>query len=460
MKMVGAKDTNIKYLHAFISKYLVIFGPHCERHDSLLVGPLSRVPSQALVGNRRRKRKLCTNYGSTGSSSCYVVAIADVACVCNLYIMNRNRYFVSFNVIHLVYIILLSTSSKNGTTWCFSVATKLDVGSARGIPHWLSKSQRQQSLNSDNCRLPPSKDISFSLNSTSCAVPTSKKSEEITNIVIHKMKETVSHTGTFTSLRMIGEQFARQLELFSERTFERIGERTAERTMKRATERTLERVAERTYERVGERAIERTGERVLERTGERFVERTGERALERVGERVLDQVGKKSLIKQSEKKLLNASIFKVRRVLLGKSAIRVGRTLTIALPLLGGLFALYLFQSDVQRMREERRKQLFPPLYGGKKDIHMNRSLNLMAVSALLLFISTGLIDLLDAIVHFWIAYGLLISHYGNSSHHMMERISMCCAIFSTIFAILGEVCSYLSRNRSDSRPDVATGSS
>lgn len=378
--------------------------------------------------------------------------------------MNRNRSFVSINTAYLVYIILLTKSTQHGTTWCFSVATKLDAGTARGIHHWRSNSKPQQSLNSDECHEPLSKDVSFSLNITNGSGQSSKRSEEITNIVVDKMKETVSHTGTFTSLRMIAEQFARQLE--------RVSERTSERAMKRATERTLERVAERTYEKVGERAIERAGERVLERTserlvertGERLAERTGERALERVSERVLDQVGKKSLIKQSEKKILNASINKIRRTLFGKSlsrsAMRIGRTLTIALPLFGGLFALYLFQSDVQRVQEERSTQRFTPTEAGAKDdTHKHRSMNLIAISALLLFISTGLIDLLDAIVHFWIAYGLFISHHGSSSHHLMEQISMCCAIFSTICAIFGEVCSYLNRkkNENDSSRDVAT---
>jgi hypothetical protein len=107
-------------------------------------------------------------------------------------------------------------------------------------------------------------------------------------------------------------------------------------------------------------------------------------------------------------------------------------------------------------VQEERRKQQFAPLKEGTKDMHTHRSRNLMAVSALLLFISTGLMDLLDAIVHFWISYGLFISYSGGSNQHMMEQISMGCAVLSTLCAILGEVCSYLNRNRNDNRQDVA----
>ena len=366
--------------------------------------------------------------------------------------MNHFRLFDAFSITYLALITLLTTRGRHGATWGFSLATKLDVdaGSARVIPRWLNKSQLQQWSRSDDCPVPR--------NSTSYIAPKSKNSEEIANIVLHKVKNTVSHTGTFTSLRIIAEQFVRQIERVSERSFERISERATERTIKRATERTLERVAERTYERVGERA----GERVLEHVGERVLERTGERALERVGERVLDQVGKKALIKRSEKKLIAKSMNKVRRIMLGKSlsrsAIRIGRTLTIALPLVGGLFALYLFQSDVQRVQEERHNQILVPLPNSTKDVPEQRPLNMIAVSALIFFISTGLLDLLDAIVHFWIAYGLFISHFGSSSHHLMERISTCCAISSTLCAIMGEVSSYLYRKGSNS-PQVATSS-
>ena len=372
--------------------------------------------------------------------------------------LNDNSSFVPRTFVYLLCTALLTITYRHGATLYFSEATKLDAGPFRGLPIWLMKSRRQQSFSVDDRNVPRPSDLSFSTNRTHSVVPISKTTEDITNIVLHRVKETVSHTGTLTSLRIIAEQFIRQLERVSERTFERIGERSTERTMKRATERTLERMTERTYERVGERVIERFGERVLERAGERVVERTGERSLERVGERVLDQVGKKALIKQSEKKVLYTTIFKVRTTLLGKSlsrsAIRIGRTLTIALPLLGGLFALYLFQADVQRVQEERR---IHPLRSRKEEGQEPRSLNMIEVSTLLLFISTGLIDLLDALVHFWIAYGLFISHSGSSSHYVMEQISICCAILSTLCAVFGEVCSYMNRNNNDNRRGMAS---
>lgn len=284
--------------------------------------------------------------------------------------------------------------------------------------------------------------INSGINESSLLRRNSTETPEINEIVVHKVKETVSHTGVITTLHIIVERFVESMERFSEHTLERVTERTlqrsAERSWERVGERTLERVGERTWERSGERVLERVNERALERfserMGERMWERVGERALERTGKRTLERGGERALNRFLERRFLGLS--------LGHLAVRLGRGLTIALPLFGGLFALYLFHGDILRWQDERLKL--------KACVDMNDSEHLgpqryswSATAALALLLGAGITDFLDAMLHFWMSYGLWVAHHPHCAHDWKETTIWVCAILSTIFAICGEIFSH-----------------
>ena len=271
--------------------------------------------------------------------------------------------------------------------------------------------------------------------------PSGDETAEITEIVVHKVKETIGHTGAMTTLYVLVERFVERMERFrsiervTERTLERMGERSWERFGERVGERSLERFGERSLERFGERSLERFGERSLERFGERSLKRVGERSLERVGERSLERIGERSLERFLERRFLGLS--------LGRLALRLGRSLTIALPLFGGLFALYLFRGDVVRWQEERRQR-----------IHrrpQNNSWKSSSTIALAFLFGTGATDFLDAVLHFWMAYGIWVAHHPHHIHDDWREIaSIWCAVLSTVFAICGEICSHRSSIRQE----------
>lgn len=100
--------------------------------------------------------------------------------------------------------------------------------------------------------------------------------------------------------------------------------------------------------------------------------------------------------------------------------LRLGRTVLITLPVLGGIFALYLLKSDVERLKEEWTHKL---------------------KTSSALFLGAGIVDCLDSALHFFIAYAL-VKHLSHRRLAVAEEWSFACAIISTIFAVLGEIAS------------------
>jgi hypothetical protein len=238
----------------------------------------------------------------------------------------------------------------------------------------------------------------------------------------------------------LGERTAERL---GERAAERIGERSAERIGERAAERlgerAAERMGERSAERIGERAAERIGERAAERIGERSAERIGERSAERIGERAAERIGERALERAAEigERVGEHSVIAGRRGLKEvarplaltipeRVALRIGRGVLIALPALGGVFALYLLKMDKTRAATERKNGARLPS---------------------LLFGGAAVTDAVDAVFHFAIAYGV----FHEFSHHVLaqlEEASLACAFISTFCAVMGEILAYRRRKK------------
>lgn len=281
---------------------------------------------------------------------------------------------------------------------------------------------------------------------------------------------------------MTGRGVERYGERFVERFGERAGERVAERgavagqrflsraERKMATgvaERTGERVAERTGQRFLSRGERRMATSVAERTGERITERTGQRMAERAAERGASASSKYSTAarrsigrhvaelgeRTSETGLVLAS--KGRRAAAtatdraSYAAVRttermtrsVARIFLIALPALGGLFALWLLKADVKRIREVREEREDYEWACGT--LPSKRRPCLPST----MFAGAAVADLVDAVAHFVIAYAVLIE-LGHSKILKWEEISMACAIVSTILAIAGEVADWRKMNK------------
>lgn len=235
----------------------------------------------------------------------------------------------------------------------------------------------------------------------------------------------------------------RVTERLGERTAERLGERAAERIGERSAERigerAAERIGERSAERIGERAAERIGERAAERIGERSAERIGERSAERIGERAAERIGERALERAAEigERVGEHSVIAGRRGLKEvarplaltipeRVALRIGRGVLIALPALGGVFALYLLKMDKTRAATERKNGARLPS---------------------LLFGGAAVTDAVDAVFHFAIAYGV----FHEFSHHVLaqlEEASLACAFISTFCAVMGEILAYRRRKK------------
>jgi hypothetical protein len=279
--------------------------------------------------------------------------------------------------------------------------------------------------------------------------------------------------------RLAEEAGERAAGRFAERSAERLFEEAGEHLTERAAERAAKRLAEEAGERAAGRIAERSAERLAEEAGEhaagRFAERAAKRLVEEAGEKVLDKSGERGtkifaerIIQSIEKSGAAAEHFPGKKAIevvserltmgtrgtqqaakvaerKGKTLIerrlqaflsaertilvlrRVGRGALIAVPVLGGLFATYLFKSDVARMKEEklRRKQEGGPLV------------------VWLIFGGAAFADGLDALCHFAIALSVLLD--ALSHHHMfvLEQISWGCAIGSTACAVGGEILSH-----------------
>ena len=211
--------------------------------------------------------------------------------------------------------------------------------------------------------------------------------------------------------RLVERSGERLAERAGERLAERAGDRLVERGLERSGERWLEAGLERGLEQAGEkiveRGLERTGERLVERGLERSGERIVERGLERVGERGLEQAGERVAERSLERGL-------ERTVVRSRVSSRAARGILTALPALGGIFALYLVRSDIQRWKEVRLNRV------------SRRCFETAAVA-----------DTIDALLHFVIAY-LLLSRRGHWA--WTEKLSVRCAVVSTVAAVVGEI--------------------
>jgi hypothetical protein len=235
----------------------------------------------------------------------------------------------------------------------------------------------------------------------------------------------------------LGERLA---DLSGMRIFERTGERAGERFAERSAERLGESIAPRLGERVSEsvgnqwikRAGERSGKEIAERASERFSEsvtsKAGERIIESASESVMLERAGEHAVASSVSHSMAAARASGRALMLR----RVGRGVLIALPVLGGLFALFLLRQDMSRAIAEwrsRRVKFTPSLRFGNY--------------SWVLFASASFADGLDAVCHFAIAYeacGGMMGH-GHVSH-LLEAISLTCAVISTVSAVGGEVLS------------------
>ncbi len=229
--------------------------------------------------------------------------------------------------------------------------------------------------------------------------------------------------------RGIERSAERGTERLIERGVERITERGTERIAERGIERALESNAERIAERGIERVLEGNAERVAERGWEklfpkrarqfaatkieRFAKSGTKRIVERNGERVAEHV----LERSGERSLLRIEERFVERLLP-----KLGRSLSLALPALGALFGWYLFQQDLKRMSQEDKKK------------------------TKVFFGVAAVTDFVDMVLHIWIVYALW-AHLSHSSLIVAEKMSLACAVGSTVSAVLGEIICSLPRH-------------
>lgn len=262
-------------------------------------------------------------------------------------------------------------------------------------------------------------------------------------------------------LERSGDRLAeRGAEKVAERGAERLIKRGIETSAERGTERIVERGVERMTERGAERIAERGVERVLEGNAERIAERGIERILEGNAERIIErgafrkgtqwfatnkveriaESGTKRLVERNGERLAEhvlersgeRGLGRLERRFVERLLPKFGRSLSLALPALGALFGWYLFQQDVKRMSQEQKR----------------RTKALFGVAALT--------DFMDIVLHVWIVYALW-AHLSHSSMIVAEKMSMACAIGSTVSAVLGEiVCSLPHNHTIDSQSAVA----
>lgn len=222
--------------------------------------------------------------------------------------------------------------------------------------------------------------------------------------------------------RAVDRALERTIEISGERAIERAAEKVGERAFERTGEKLAERAAERTYDAIAERVAERAMEHATERAGERVAERAGERIAERSGERIVERAGEQVVSGKGSGRAIER-IFGVS----SKNIFpRLGRGALITLPVLGGIFAIYLLKSDVQRLKEEWK-------------------LNIRTSSAC--FFGSGLADCIDSFLHFFIAFALW-NHLSHTKLAIAEELSFGCAIFSTVCAVLGEIISLRTQKR------------
>ncbi|KAG7349714.1 hypothetical protein IV203_012311 [Nitzschia inconspicua] len=105
-----------------------------------------------------------------------------------------------------------------------------------------------------------------------------------------------------------------------------------------------------------------------------------------------------------------------------RASVRFAKGLTISLPVVGGIFAAYLFHQDVERIRTETSAD-------GKRR------------STLAFFLGAAVADLMDVFLHFFIAAGLTLQ-LRRHTLAMAEEWSIGFAAVSTVCAVCGEILS------------------
>jgi hypothetical protein len=161
----------------------------------------------------------------------------------------------------------------------------------------------------------------------------------------------------------------------------------------------------------------------MERIWESIFGRAGKRTAERAGERAgLAVVERRALTVSSKRIALK----------------RLGRGALISVPVLGGVFALWLCRADMIRAGEEWNRK--------RSDL------------VWMTFIAAALADGTDAITHFVMAYALLTETMGHHELVLVESISLACAIISTLFAVGGELLSQLKIRRAVKRREEQAG--
>ena len=210
---------------------------------------------------------------------------------------------------------------------------------------------------------------------------------------------------------------------------------TGKRMLEQAAKKRGPKLASRAAGRAGKRALTGVGTRVVEKAkmrsgmkaAARTSERIGERALQGVGDRFLDQASRTmeapgTAVGHTGKQLVERHS--------KKAVARLSKGLIIALPVLGGLFALHMLKSDIERIREE---------WSDRAKLSLGS------------FALAGLADFVDSLVHFWMAYALF-KQMVRSKLVAAEHVSMVCAVVSTSCAVLGEFLSFR-RSRLASSP-------
>lgn len=154
----------------------------------------------------------------------------------------------------------------------------------------------------------------------------------------------------------------------------------------------------------------------------------GSRAKTKVAKRAGRSVAGRSAAAHHRRVLTSAP---ARRLVLR----RLGRGVLIALPAIGGIFAILTFVADCDRIQEE---------YDNRRSI---------VTLASLLFIGAACADYIDTLCQMLIAHSLFVHEKG--AHLLLsESISTSCAFLSTLFAVVGEILSH--RGAEDTATDIA----
>lgn len=230
----------------------------------------------------------------------------------------------------------------------------------------------------------------------------------------------------------------RGVEQLAERSFERAVERGVEGTLERGAERLAEQGAERIAERGIERLFEGSAERITERGTDRILQKGAERFVEGKAGRIAER-GTKGLAERNGERFAEhlmersgeRSLWRLEERFAERLLPKLGRSLSLTLPALGALFGWYLFQQDLKRMNKEPKRR------------------------TKVLFGAAALTDFIDILLHVWIVYALW-SHLGHSSMIVAEKMSMACAVGSTVSAVLGEIICSPQSQTTDSRSTMA----